>query len=53
MTNTIRTLRALYVLVDHGIRVPPARGSSRAFPSATQVKAKITEVIRIVTPYYL
>jgi len=53
VTNTIRTLRALYVLVDHGIRVPTGAGILTRIPQRDAVKAKITEVIRVVTPYYL
>lgn len=53
VTNTIRTLRALYLLVDHGIRVPTSAAALTRVPQRDAVKAKITEVIRTVTPYYL
>ena len=52
LTNTLRTLRALYVFVDHGIRMPGANGITHV-PHRDVVKAKITDVVRIVTPYYL
>jgi hypothetical protein len=52
VTNTIRTLRALYLLVDHGLRLPGAQDLV-GIPHRDQVKTKITEVIRMVTPYYL
>ena len=52
VTNTIRTLRALYLLVDHGLRLPGAQDVAH-IPQRDQLKAKITQVIRLVTPYYL
>lgn len=52
VTNTIRTLRALYLLVDHGLRLPGAQDIAH-IRERDQVKAKIIEVIRMVTPYYL
>ncbi|MGW6197069.1 DUF2785 domain-containing protein [Kribbella sp. NPDC055110] len=52
VTNTIRTLRALYVLADHGLRVGDAKKLTR-IPHADQVKTKLADVLRIVTPYYL
>jgi hypothetical protein len=48
VTNTIRTLRALYLLVDRGVRV----GEVAEVPHRELVKTKIAEVVRIVTPYY-
>ncbi|TCO47581.1 uncharacterized protein DUF2785 [Kribbella antiqua] len=48
VTNTIRTLRVLYLLVDHGVRV----GEVVEVPHRELVKTKIVEVVRIVTPYY-
>jgi hypothetical protein len=53
VTNTIRTLRALYLLVDHGLRVPTSAAALTHIPHRDAVKARIAEVIRIVTPYYL
>jgi len=52
VTNTIRTLRVLYLLVDHGLRLPGANNLTQV-PQRDAVKAKITEVVRTVTPYYL
>ena len=52
VTNTLRTLRALYLLVDHGTRLPGANLPTR-IPHRDQVKSKLTEVVRIVTPHYL
>ena len=52
VTNTIRTLRVVYLLVDHGVRVP-ASGPVAQIPHRDLVKAKLTEVVRMVTPYYL
>jgi len=52
VTNTIRTLRVLYLLVDHGLRLPGANNLTQ-IPHRDAVKAKITEVVRTVTPYYL
>ncbi|TDD29138.1 DUF2785 domain-containing protein [Kribbella turkmenica] len=51
VSNTIRTLRATYLLIDHGVRLP--RGTLARVPYGDQVKAKLAEVIRVVTPYYL
>ncbi|GAA2820968.1 DUF2785 domain-containing protein [Kribbella solani] len=50
VTNTIRTLRALYVLADHGVRV---RDRITVIPRRDQVKTKLVDVLRTVTPYYL
>ena len=52
VTNTVRTLRALYLLVDHGVRLPGANLPTQ-IPHRDQVKAKLTEVVRILTPHYL
>jgi len=52
VTNTVRTLRALYLLVDHGMRLPKADRLTPV-PHGDAVKAKIVEVVRIVTPRYL
>jgi hypothetical protein len=53
VTNTIRTLRALYVLVDQGVRVPAGAAMLTPVPHRDAVKATIAEVVRVVTPYYL
>ncbi|MGW7687154.1 DUF2785 domain-containing protein [Kribbella sp. NPDC054772] len=52
VTNTIRTLRVLYVLADHGLRVGDAKKLT-PIPHREQVKTKLADVFRIVTPYYL
>ena len=52
VSNTIGTLRALYLLVDHGVRLPGVNKITKV-PHREVVKAKISEVIRTVTPYYL
>jgi hypothetical protein len=52
VTNTIRTLRATYLLIDHGLRLPGST-TLTAIPHRAQVKTKLTDVIRLVTPYYL
>ncbi|MFF0266637.1 DUF2785 domain-containing protein [Kribbella sp. NPDC004536] len=52
VTNTIRTLRVVYVLAEHGLRVGDAKKLTR-IPEREQVKTKLAEVFRIVTPYYL
>jgi hypothetical protein len=52
LTNTLRTLRVLYVLADHGVRVGDEKLLTR-IPRREQVKTKLADVFRIVTPYYL
>jgi len=52
VTNTIRTLRVVYVLADHGLRVGDAKKLTQV-PQREQVKTKLADVLRIVTPYYL
>jgi hypothetical protein len=52
VTNTLRTLRVLYVLADHGVRVGDEKLLTR-IPRREQVKTKLADVFRIVTPYYL
>ena len=52
LSNTIRTLRVLYMFVDHGLRLPGANNLTQV-PHRDAVKAKVTEVVRTVTPYYL
>jgi hypothetical protein len=52
VTNTIRTLRVLYVLADHGLRVGDAKKLT-LIPHREQVKTKLADVFRLVTPYYL
>jgi Protein of unknown function (DUF2785) len=52
VTNTMRTLRVLYVLADHGLRVGNAKNLTQV-PHREQVKTKLADVFRIVTPYWL
>jgi hypothetical protein len=52
VTNTIRTLRATYVLVDHGLQLARGGGLTKV-PYGDQVKTKLADVFRMVTPYYL
>jgi hypothetical protein len=52
VTNTIRTLRVVYVLADHGLRVGDEKKLT-PIPRREQVKTKLADVFRIVTPYYL
>lgn len=51
VTNTVRTLRALYVLADHGVRVGPAKNLTQ-LPHRELLKARLVDVFRIVTPYW-
>jgi hypothetical protein len=50
VTNTLRTLRAAYVLVDHGVRIDRA---VVPVPHREAVKAKVAGVLRAATPYFL
>lgn len=52
VTNTMRTLRVLYVLADHGVRVGDEKKLT-PIPHREHVKTKLVDVFRIVTPYYL
>jgi hypothetical protein len=52
VTNTIRTLRVVYVLADHGLRVGDEKKLT-PIPRREQVKTKLADVFRTVTPYYL
>ena len=52
VTNTIRTLRALYVFADHGVRAGTGKTLTE-LPHREHIMTKITDVIRMVTPYYL
>jgi hypothetical protein len=42
----------VYVLADHGLRVGDAKKLTQV-PQREQVKTKLADVLRIVTPYYL
>ncbi|TWD81131.1 uncharacterized protein DUF2785 [Kribbella amoyensis] len=50
VTNTLRTLRVVYVLVDHGVRVDQ---KTVQVPHRRAVKAKLVEVLRVATPHFL
>lgn len=50
VTNTMRTLRAAYVLVDQGVRIGDA---VHQVPHRDLVRAKLAEVLRMATPYFL
>jgi hypothetical protein len=50
VTNTMRTLRAVYVLVDQGVRIGD---TVRQVPHRDKVRAKLAEVLRTATPYFL
>jgi hypothetical protein len=52
LTNTLRTLRVVYVLADHGVRVGDAKKLT-TIPRREEVKTKLADVFRVVTPYYL
>ncbi|ADB29697.1 hypothetical protein Kfla_0576 [Kribbella flavida DSM 17836] len=50
VSNTLRTLRVVYVLVDQGVRI----GDQVAeVPHRDLVRAKLTEVLRMATPHFL
>ncbi|GAA3146064.1 hypothetical protein JOF29_005529 [Kribbella aluminosa] len=50
--NTVRTLRALYVFADHGFRIGAAKKLTR-IPQREQLKDRLADVFRVVTPYRL
>ncbi|WP_433014439.1 DUF2785 domain-containing protein [Kribbella sp. CA-294648] len=50
VSNTLRTLRVVYLLVDHGVRLGD-EGITQV-PHRDQVKAKLVELFRTATPYY-
>ncbi|GAA0570780.1 DUF2785 domain-containing protein [Kribbella sandramycini] len=49
-TNTLRTLRALYLLVDRGVRLP--NGKVAQAPYREQVKTKLADVVAVVNRTY-
>ena len=51
VSNTLRTLRVVYLLTDHGIRAG-ADNAVLQVPHRELVKAKLVEVFRAATPYY-
>jgi len=50
VSNTLRTLRVVSVMVDHGVRLGDEEATQ--VPHREQVKAKLLEVFRTATPYY-
>lgn len=50
VTNTLRTLRVVYVLVDQGVRLDQ---TVTQIPHRDQVKAKLLGVLHAATPYHL
>ncbi|MFB6719938.1 DUF2785 domain-containing protein [Kribbella sp. NPDC056345] len=50
-TNTTRTLRALYVFVDRGVRLPGASKVTQ-IPHAAEIKVQLVEVLRQVSQSY-
>ncbi|MEV8376825.1 DUF2785 domain-containing protein [Kribbella sp. NPDC056861] len=51
ISNTLRTLRVVYLMVDHGVRLDDERPNVQ-IPHRDQVKAKLLEVFQTATPYY-
>ncbi|MEU4193075.1 DUF2785 domain-containing protein [Kribbella sp. NPDC026611] len=51
VSNTLRTLRVLYVFVDHGVRLPGTDKVAQ-ITHRDAVRERIVEVARMVTPYY-
>ena len=51
ISNTVRTLRMVYTLVDHGVRLDDDHPRAQ-IPHRDLMKAKLVEVIRAATPYY-
>ncbi|WP_427886394.1 DUF2785 domain-containing protein [Kribbella sp. GL6] len=52
VTNLVRTLRVLYVFADHGLRIGSAKKLT-PIPRREQLKARLADVLRIFTPYWL
>lgn len=51
ISNTLRTMRVVYLLVDHGLRLDDDHPRALV-PHRDQVKAKLMELFRTATPYY-
>ncbi|WBQ04896.1 DUF2785 domain-containing protein [Kribbella sp. CA-293567] len=51
ISNTLRTLRVVHLLVDHGVRLDDEHPNVQ-IPHGDEVKAKLLEVFRAATPYY-
>ncbi|HZX06413.1 DUF2785 domain-containing protein [Kribbella sp.] len=52
VTNTVRTLRVLYLFADHGLRIGDAKKLT-PIPQREQLKARLAEVFATFTPYWL
>jgi hypothetical protein len=52
LTNTVRTLRVLYVFADHGLRIGDAKNLT-SVPHREQLKARLADLFRSITPYWL
>ncbi|WP_035792337.1 DUF2785 domain-containing protein [Kitasatospora mediocidica] len=51
VSNTLRTLRALYLLADRGVRPHPYDGAPLALPHARAVREAVATVLAIASPY--
>jgi hypothetical protein len=51
VSNTLRTLRVVYTMVDHGVRLD-ADNPQAQVPHRDLVKAKLLEVFHTATPYF-
>ncbi|GAA1591486.1 DUF2785 domain-containing protein [Kribbella sancticallisti] len=51
ISNTVRALRAVYTMVDHGVRLDDEHPNAQA-RHRDLVKAKLVEVFRAATPYF-
>jgi hypothetical protein len=51
ISNTLRTLRVVYLMVDHGIHLDDDNPHAQV-PHRDLVKTKLLEVFRTATPYY-
>lgn len=51
ISNTLRTLRVLYLLADRGVRPHPYTGAPVALPHAQAVREAIAAVLAIPAPY--
>jgi hypothetical protein len=50
-SNTLRTLRVVYLLADHGVRLDEDHPNAQ-LPHRDQVKSKLLDLFRTATPYY-
>ncbi|NEA35599.1 DUF2785 domain-containing protein [Streptomyces sp. SID13031] len=51
ISNTLRTMRVVYLLADHGLHLDDAHPNAQ-IPHRDQIKTKLLELFRIATPYY-